>query len=275
MQETAERLRNGGKRIGLIPTMGFLHDGHLSLVRRAREHSVDCIVMSLFVNPTQFSPDEDFHRYPRDFERDKNLASGAGVDILFFPSLEEIYPKRFLTAVSVDTITTVLEGKIRPTHFRGVTTIVAKLFHLTKPHVAVFGQKDAQQAVVIQQMVRDLNFDTQIIVAPIVREADGLAMSSRNVYLSPEERNESTVLYRSLCLAQQLIAAGERDSETVRTAMNNLIAQMPHTQIDYISIADALTLEDRPLLETGNRILISLAVRFTATRLIDNCLLTI
>jgi pantoate--beta-alanine ligase len=180
MQKVADELRKEGKIIGVVPTMGYLHEGHLSLIRLAKEKS-DVVITTIFVNPLQFAPNEDYDRYPRDFERDVKLAQSAGCDIIFHPSVEEMYPQNFLTYVEVDKLTKVLEGEFRPTHFRGVTTVVAKLFNITKPHIAVFGQKDAQQALIIKQIVRDLNFDIEIIVAPIVREPDGLAMSSRNV----------------------------------------------------------------------------------------------
>jgi pantoate--beta-alanine ligase len=274
MQYTSEVFRLQGKRIGIVPTMGYLHDGHLSLVKIAREHS-EVVIMTLFVNPTQFAPNEDFHNYPRDFERDKRLAERAGVDILFAPTNEQMYPEDYLTYVETEKITKILEGKFRPTHFRGVTTIVAKLFNLTKPHVAVFGQKDAQQLVVIKQMVKDLHFDIEIIAAPIVREADGLAMSSRNVYLSPDERKQALVLSQSLQVAADLISKGERKSSAVRDAMAKLIMSQPSARIDYISLADPEKLEERETLTDGETVLISLAVRIGKTRLIDNLMVRV
>jgi len=274
MQYTSEVFRLQGKRIGIVPTMGYLHDGHLSLVKIAREHS-EVVIMTLFVNPTQFAPNEDFHNYPRDFERDKRLAKRAGVDILFAPTNEQMYPEDYLTYVETEKITKILEGKFRPTHFRGVTTIVAKLFNLTKPHVAVFGQKDAQQLVVIKQMVKDLHFDIEIIAAPIVREADGLAMSSRNVYLSPDERKQALVLSQSLQVAADLISKGERKSSAVRDAMAKLIMSQPSARIDYISLADPEKLEERETLTEGETVLISLAVRIGKTRLIDNVMVRV
>jgi pantoate--beta-alanine ligase len=269
MQYTADVFRLQGKRIGVVPTMGYLHEGHLSLVKIAKQHS-DVVIMTLFVNPTQFAPNEDFNKYPRDFERDKKLAEGAGVDILFSPLQEQVYPANYLTYVETEKMTKVLEGKFRPTHFRGVTTIVAKLFNLTKPHIAVFGQKDAQQVAVIKQMVKDLNFDIEIIAVPIVREPDGLAMSSRNVYLSAEERKQALALSQSLKLAKDEIAKGERQSSRISEAMAKLITAQPFATIEYISIAHPERLEERETLTDGETVLISLAVRIGKTRLIDN-----
>jgi pantoate--beta-alanine ligase len=222
MQEQADRLRRQGKKIGLVPTMGYLHEGHLSLVREAQKHS-DLVVMSIFVNPTQFGPNEDLEDYPRDFDWDAELARTAGCDIIFYPDVSEIYPGNYLTSVIVEKITKVLCGVSRPTHFRGVTTIVAKLFNIVKPHIAVFGQKDAQQAIVIKKMVVDLNYDIEIIVAPIIREADGLAMSSRNTYLTLGQRKQAAVLYQSLMAAGKMIEAGERDARIIKNQVRQMI----------------------------------------------------
>lgn len=274
MQKLADDFRMRGKIIGVVPTMGYLHDGHLSLVKIAREKS-DVVVLTIFVNPLQFAPNEDYDRYPRDFERDKKLAENAGVDVIFYPEVKEMYPDNFLTYVEVEKITKVLEGEFRPTHFRGVTTVVAKLFNITKPHIAVFGQKDAQQAVIIKQMVRDLNFDIDIIVAPIVREPDGLAMSSRNTYLSESERKDATVLYQSLKLAEKMIKEGERKSEIVISKMRELISSKPTAKIDYIAVVDPETFEQVETLKEGNEYLIALAVRIGSTRLIDNTIVKI
>lgn len=274
MQRKAEDLRSLGKRIGVVPTMGYLHEGHLSLIRIARSKA-DVVITTIFVNPTQFAPHEDFSAYPRDLERDTRLAERAGTDYLFAPDTHEMYPEGYQTYVSVEDLTQVLEGKSRPTHFRGVTTVVTKLFHITKPHIAVFGQKDAQQAAVIKQMIKDLNFDIDIVVGPIVRETDGLAMSSRNVYLTRSERSDATVLYESLLLAESLIKHGERHSARIVEKMKNLIASKYTSRIDYISIADSQTLQELPRLHSGQNVLISLAVRFGTTRLIDNIQLTI
>jgi pantoate--beta-alanine ligase len=274
MQKVADELRKEGKIIGVVPTMGYLHEGHLSLIRLAKEKS-DVVITTIFVNPLQFAPNEDYDRYPRDFERDVKLAQSAGCDIIFHPSVEEMYPQNFLTYVEVDKLTKVLEGEFRPTHFRGVTTVVAKLFNITKPHIAVFGQKDAQQALIIKQMVRDLNFDIEIIVAPIVREPDGLAMSSRNVYLSDSERKDATVLYESLKLAEKLIENGERNSENIILKMEELIKSKPTAKIDYIAIVEPETLEKVETLSEGKEYLIALAVRIGSTRLIDNTIVKI
>ena len=274
MQQVADELRQSGKRIGVVPTMGYLHEGHLSLIQIARQHS-NAVIVTLFVNPMQFGPSEDFKKYPRDFERDKKLTETAGADFLFVPSKEEMYPGSNLTVVDVEKITRVLEGNFRPTHFRGVTTVVVKLFNITKPHIVVFGQKDAQQAIIVQKLVKDLDFDIKIFIGPTVREPDGLAMSSRNVYLSPTERKDSTVLYQSLRLAQQLIDEGERNCSIIISEMSKLITSKPSAKIDYISVTDTSSLEDLAVLRPNDSILISLAVRFGTTRLIDNILLTI
>jgi pantoate--beta-alanine ligase len=274
MQKISNDLRRSGKRIGVVPTMGFLHEGHLSLIRVARQQA-DIVITTIFVNPTQFGPHEDFEKYPRDIERDTRLAESAGTDILFTPAVADMYPEFYRTYVAVEKMTEVLEGSVRPTHFRGVTTIVSKLFNITKPHVAVFGQKDAQQSVVIKRMASDLNFDINIIVGPIVREPDGLAMSSRNVYLSPAERNQSTVLYRSLVHAKGCVEKKERQSTVIVAEMMNIISASPLARVDYISIANPDTLDEISLSKPGEMILISLAVRFGATRLLDNALINI
>ena len=272
MQQTAERLRRDGKIIGFVPTMGYLHEGHLSLLRIARQKS-DVTVMSIFVNPTQFGPNEDFDRYPRDFARDEKLAEANGCDIVFYPSIEEMYPQPYLTYVNVEKITTGLCGASRPGFFRGVTTVVTKLFNIVKPHLAVFGQKDAQQAIVVRQMVRDLNFDLEIVIAPIVREPDGLAMSSRNTYLSESERKEAVVLYKALMHAKKLIEAGERDAEFLKREMSKIINSAPSARIDYVAIVDAYQL--RELLKLEGEVLIALAVWIGNTRLIDNLIITV
>jgi pantoate--beta-alanine ligase len=269
MQTEAGRIRLSGKRIGFVPTMGFLHEGHLSLVREARKHA-DIVVMSVFVNPAQFGPKEDLDRYPRDIERDTALAADAGVDILFVPDVDEMYPKRFLTYTEVKQLSAVWEGKIRPEHFRGVVTVVFKLFNIVQPHIAVFGQKDIQQAIIIQRMVDDMAFDIRLVVAPIIRETDGLAMSSRNVYLNPEERSQAPVLRKSLDFAEQMIRDGERDTALIRIKMKEIIALAPQAKIDYITIVEGEALEEIPRLEKGGNYIIALAVRFGSTRLIDN-----
>ena len=272
MQLDAEKLRLTGKRIGLVPTMGYLHEGHLSLIRRAR---LDCdvVIASIFVNPIQFGPNEDLEDYPRDLQRDMKLAEDAGCDIIFNPSVAEMYPKGFQTHVTVDEMTKVLCGQSRPTHFKGVTTVVAKLFNATKPHFAVFGQKDAQQALVIKRMVKDLNIDIDIVVAPIVRESDGLAMSSRNIYLDPNQRKNATVLNRSLTQARELIENGERDADRILSKLNGMIREIEGAEIDYVSIVSTDTLQ--PIEKLRGEILIAEAVRFGKTRLIDNILINL
>lgn len=272
MQKEAESLRLAGKTIGLVPTMGSLHEGHLSLVKLAKKKA-DIVVMSVYVNPIQFGPKEDLDRYPRDIDRDASLAKAEGVDILFNPSNHEIYPEGYLTYVEVEKMTGVLCGKSRPSHFRGVTTVCAKLFQIVKPHFAVFGQKDAQQSAVIRQMVRDLNFDMEIIVAPIVREPDGLAMSSRNRYLSDDERKDALSLHESLILAEEKIREGERDTGTVIGIMQKHIKARKSTRIDYISIVDPVTLEPVPSIKGS--VLAAVAVFVGGTRLIDNCVIAI
>lgn len=274
MQNAADDVRQNGKRIGVVPTMGFLHQGHLSLIRIAKQHA-DVVITTIFVNPMQFAPHEDFASYPRDLPRDSMLAEQAGSDVLFVPTTEEVYAKPFRTYVAVESLTSVLEGASRPTHFRGVTTVVAKLFMITKPHIAVFGQKDAQQLAVIRQMTKDLNIDVEIVAGPIIREPDGLAMSSRNVYLSPDERTQSVVLSQSLRHAEKLIAEGERRSSVITGEMSKMILAQPVATIDYISVAEHSSLEEASTLRSGMTILISLAVRFGKTRLIDNCLVKI
>lgn len=262
------------KNIGFVPTMGYLHEGHLSLIRKAKTEC-DVVVVSIFVNPTQFAPNEDFNRYPRDIERDSLFASGSGCDFLFVPTEEEMYPSGFSSSVTVDRLSAVLEGKFRPTHFKGVTTVVAKLFNIVQPDIAYFGQKDAQQFIVIKKMVHDLSMPVHIRVVPTVREADGLAMSSRNVYLKPEERKNAVVLHQSLQRAETMIRAGERNPAAIVSSMRDLIQSKHPTQIDYIEVVDAATLVSKNVLHAGDEILIPLAVRFGSTRLIDNLLLIV
>ena len=269
MQLVSDRLRKEGKTIGFVPTMGFLHEGHLSLIRIATEKA-DVVVVSIFVNPTQFGPTEDLDRYPRDFENDKKLSEEAGADILFYPSVEAMYPDGYLTYVQVDKITNKLCGASRPGHFQGVTTVCAKLFQAVKPHFAVFGQKDFQQAVVIKRMVADLNFDLEIITGPIIREKDGLAMSSRNAFLSPKERDNALSLKQSLDMAVKMIRDGERKTDVIIKGMRDHIESKKHTRIDYISIVHSDTLQDVQIIE--EKALIALAVFVGKTRLIDNCI---
>src|SRR6266496_78270 len=256
--------------VGLVPTMGYLHEGHLSLVRRARQEC-DHVVVSIFVNPTQFGPQEDLSKYPRDLERDLSSLEPLGVDLVWMPTAEIMYPPGYQTWVDVEAITQPLEGAMRPGHFRGVTTVVSKLFTAVQPRKAYFGQKDAQQAAVIRQMTRDLNFPIEVVVCPIVREPDGLAMSSRNVYLDAEERKAATILYRSLSAAKEAYENGERDADQLRQIMKDLLASEPLAQMQYISCADYDSLEE---LETvTGKALLSLAVFIGKTRLIDNFVL--
>lgn len=258
-----------GKRIGLVPTMGYLHEGHGSLLKAAKETS-DYVVLSIFVNPLQFGPNEDYERYPRDFERDRALAENYGTDLIFHPSVEEMYPKYpTLTKVTVAKITDVLCGSSRPGHFEGVTTVVTKLFHLVEPNLAFFGEKDAQQVAVIEQMVRDLNFPIRIVRCPTIREADGLAKSSRNVYLNREERAQATVLYRSLTIGREMILQGESSVQTVKDRIIREITTQPLAVIDYVEILTYPDLSPIDQLE-NQEIIIALAVKFGKTRLIDN-----
>lgn len=266
MQKLCGELKRKGKTIGLVPTMGYLHQGHLSLVRIAKSKS-DVLVVSVFVNPTQFGPGEDLKSYPRDIKRDRLLLEEE-CDFVFAPRMKDIYPEGYLTYVTVEKITAKLEGRTRPTHFRGVTTIVAKLFNIVRPDVALFGQKDAQQAVVLKKMVDDLNYGITMIIAPTVREKDGLALSSRNRYLSEEERKQAAVLYESLREAKKLIGRGERSTNKITARMRTLIKRQPSAELDYIAVTDARTLE--PLNRLRGEVLISLAVRFGKARLIDN-----
>ncbi len=256
--------------VGLVPTMGFLHEGHLSLIRKAKEECSHVIV-TIFVNPTQFGPSEDLSKYPRDLERDLNLISPLGVDIVWNPTAEVMYPTGYQTWVEVEAMTQPLEGSMRPGHFKGVTTVVAKLFNATQPDKAYFGQKDAQQAAVIRQMVRDLSFPLEVVVCPTTREVDGLAMSSRNKYLSEAERKAAVVLFQSLGEAKALYEAGERDGEKIRGKMKEVLAAEPLAQMQYVSCADYDTLEE--LNEIKGKALLSMAVFLGKTRLIDNFIL--
>jgi pantoate--beta-alanine ligase len=255
------------KPVGFVPTMGYLHEGHLVLVRRAKAENAS-VAVSIFVNPTQFGPKEDFKHYPRDPQRDLSLLRKEGTDVVFMPPVAEIYPPGFNSWVEVGEIAQRLEGASRPGHFRGVATVVARLFELVKPDRAYFGQKDAQQLLVIKKMVADLALKLEVVAVPTVREADGLAMSSRNTYLNPEERGQAAVLYRALTLAQRLYSEGERDAEAIRQKMTALIQKQPLAGIDYVSIADAETLEELDVVKPPA--LVSMAVRIGNTRLIDN-----
>lgn len=253
--------------VGFVPTMGYLHEGHLALVKQARREN-SAVIVSIYVNPTQFGPREDFGAYPRDLDRDLELLRKEGTDMVFVPPDDEVYPPGFSSWVDVEKVTEKLEGASRPGHFKGVATIVAKLFNIVQPTRAYFGQKDAQQVMVIKRMVADLNMDLEVVVVPTVRESDGLAMSSRNIYLDPKERQAATILFKALTLAQQLRGGGEKNAETIRQEMAALIRKEPLAQIDYVSIADAETLEELNLLDRAA--VASLAVRIGKTRLIDN-----
>ena len=261
----AERLR--GQRIVLVPTMGYFHEGHLNLMRMGRKAG-DCLVVSIYVNPTQFAPTEDFEAYPRDFERDRALAEGVGVDVIFNPDNHEMYPEGYQTYVEVQETTKNLCGVSRPNFFRGVATVCTKLFHSVKPHAAIFGKKDFQQYVTIRQMVRDLNLDIEIVGMEITREPDGLAMSSRNVYLSPAERKSALCLSRSLALAGDLYAQGEQNAAPILEKVREMISNTPHTRIDYANICDAATIRDVD--EIDGEAVLALAVWVGKTRLIDN-----
>ncbi len=253
--------------VGLVPTMGYLHAGHISLVKQARDGCAS-VAVSIFVNPTQFGPSEDLARYPRDLPRDLDLLAAAGADLVWTPTPEVMYPPGFQTWVTVEELTRRLEGEVRPTHFRGVTTVVAKLFNAVGPDKAYFGQKDAQQAAVIRRMARDLDFPLEVVVCPTVREADGLAMSSRNSYLNADERKAATVLFRALSAAKAAYEKGERRAAALRQAMTNTIAAEPLAKVQYVSCADYDSLEELDRL-TG-KTLLSMAVHLGKTRLIDN-----
>ncbi len=267
MQQHSESLRNQGKRIAFVPTMGYLHRGHLRLMEEGRKLG-DCVVTSIYVNPTQFGPKEDLAKYPRDFDMDYKLCQGVGVDVIYFPSNEEMYPPLYQTYVDLMEVTQNLCGLSRPGHFRGVATVCAKLFNLVKPHVAVFGKKDFQQLVVIKRMVADLNMDLEILGLDTVREPDGLAMSSRNTYLKPEERESALSLSRGLNMAKKMYEQGERDATVIIDAVSRFISGHPHAKIDYVKICDTSTMKDVTRLE-GESVM-ALAVRVGLARLIDN-----
>ena len=268
--EAFRRARETVGELGLVPTMGFLHEGHLTLVERARAEN-SAVAATIFVNPTQFGPHEDLARYPRDLNRDLQMLERTGVDLVFVPDVTEMYPAGFSTSVEVEGITRVLEGAVRPGHFKGVATVVCKLFHIADAERAYFGQKDAQQAVVVRRMVRDLNMRTEIVVVPTVREHDGLARSSRNIHLSPEERAAAPVLYRAFRAVEHAWNAGEREANRLRSTMRDVLMREPLAQVDYVSVADPETLDE--LADARDGALASLAVRIGHTRLIDNIVL--
>lgn len=264
--------RARGKVIGLVPTMGYLHEGHLELMRRAKAQC-DIVIVSIFVNPTQFGPNEDFDRYPRDLERDAKMAETVGVDVIFNPPVEEMYPQGYCTYVEVEGITEKMCGASRPGHFRGVATVVTKLFNIVQPDYAYFGQKDAQQALVIKRMVRDLNQDLEVVIVPTVREKDGLAMSSRNVYLEPDQRKAALVLSRGLERARQALREGERSPVKIRQLVAGMIQAEPLAELDYVELLSYPDLE--PLERMEGQALLALAVRIGRTRLIDNAILEV
>jgi pantoate--beta-alanine ligase len=267
MKEFSSQTRRTGKTIAFVPTMGFFHEGHLSLMREGRKRG-DLLIVSLFVNPTQFGPHEDFKNYPRDFERDSKMAGEVGTDILFAPEGGEMYPPDHQTIVRVEKVTQNLCGRSRPTHFQGVTTVVLMLFEIVMPHVAIFGEKDYQQLVTVQQMVRDLHMSVEVIGMPTVREADGLAMSSRNTYLLPEERKAALSLYRSLQKAKELLQKGEQRADRILQEVKGILQSEPFVRIDYAQICDAHTLQDVDRIEGD--VVVALAAYLGKTRLIDN-----
>ena len=270
MRAACAEARRGGKRLGLVPTMGALHEGHLSLVRAARAQC-DAVAVSIFVNPTQFGPNEDLAKYPRTFERDRELLEAEGVDLLFAPGVEEMYPQGAVTFVTVEGLSGKLCGRSRPTHFRGVTTVVAKLLNIVGPDVAFFGQKDAAQAVIVRKMVRDLDLPVEVAVCPIVREPDGLAMSSRNAYLDAAQRHSATVLHRALMEVQSLAEKGERRATPLIEAAQRVFRLEPSVRVDYVEIVDTETLD--PVADVSRGALVAVAAFVGATRLIDNIVL--
>jgi pantoate--beta-alanine ligase len=270
MQQEGIRLLQSGKTVVLVPTMGYLHEGHLALMREGRKHG-DALVVSIFVNPKQFGPAEDLQRYPRDLDRDVTLAESVGVDIVFAPEAGAVYEEGFQTYVDLELLPRHLCGPSRPNHFRGVATVVAKLFNIVRPQIAVFGEKDYQQLAVIRRMVRDLNLGIRIIGVPTVREPDGLAMSSRNTYLSEDERRSSLSLFESLQQAQRAVSGGVRDAKELIRSTSELIASYPHAKIDYVSVCDPDTLEG--VNQIDGPTLMALAVWIGSTRLIDNAVL--
>jgi len=270
MHALADSIRNEGRTIGFVPTMGFLHEGHLSLMRQARQEC-EVAAVSIFVNPTQFGPAEDFDRYPHDEDGDRRKCESAGIDVLFIPKATEMYPSKPTVFVTVERISDILEGAIRPGHFRGVVTVVSKLFNIVKPHKAFLGQKDYQQCAVIKRMVTGLNMDVEVVVLPTVRERDGLAMSSRNSYLNPEERRAAAVIPRALSSAEQLVKAGVNEPEKVKNKVLAVLREERGIVIDYVELVDQESLE--PLASMQENAVILVAVRFGQTRLIDNYVL--
>jgi pantoate--beta-alanine ligase len=269
MKEFSRKQREENRIVGLVPTMGALHQGHLSLIKQAR-HQCSSVVASIFVNPTQFGPSEDFAKYPRTLPSDTEKLENAGVQALFLPELKEIYPQNYSTYVNVEALSDRLEGRLRPGHFRGVSTVVMKLLQIVQPQFAYFGRKDAQQAAIISRMAKDLNLDCEIVICPIEREADGLAMSSRNVYLQPGDRQSATVLHRALQAAQLLLQNGTRDALSLQSAMRGVLEEESKAKVDYAEIVDAQTFES--LTHINRKAYVLIAAKFGETRLLDNVL---
>lgn len=274
MQEISESIRYSGKKIAVVPTMGYLHTGHLSLINKAKEIA-DIVITTLFVNPTQFGPNEDYDKYPRDFNRDFELTKNNGSDFLFYPDTKEMYPINFSTSIDISKITEKFEGVFRPGHFKGVATVVAKLFNITKPHYAIFGQKDYQQTLVIKRLVEDLNFDIEIIIAPTIRDYDGLALSSRNTYLNKAEREKAGILFKAIETVKSEIAKGQRERLILNSHLHKTLRQIPEIKIDYASCAIANTLEEPEFFLPGDEVVILIACYLGKTRLIDNSIIKI
>ena len=272
MKIYSEEQRQSGKVIGFVPTMGYLHEGHISLLERSKKEC-DITILSIFVNPTQFAPNEDLNKYPRDLERDTELAILTGVNAVFLPEVKEMYPENYSTYVNVEGLTEGLCAKSRPTHFKGVATVVTKLFNITKARKAYFGQKDAQQLLVIKRMVEDLNMDVEIITCKIIREKDGIAKSSRNMYLSMDQRKEAVVLSKSLDEAKRMIEQGERNANIIKKKIQEMMQESKEADVDYIEIVDANSL--KAIEEINGKVLIALAVKFGSTRLIDNVIVEV
>ncbi len=269
MQKLADSIRSEGKTIAVVPTMGYLHQGHLSLIKTAKKLS-DIVITTLFVNPTQFAPNEDFEAYPRDLDKDSELASENGTDYLFAPEISDMYPKGFKSDINIGIVTENFEGEKRPSHFSGVATVVAKLFNITKPHFAIFGQKDYQQTLVIKKLVKDLNFDLEVIVSPTIRESNGLAMSSRNSYLTPVERKKAGIIFVALEEARHAIEKGETERKIINAILQKTLRQVPEIRIDYAMCADANDLSSPELFLAGDKIVLLVACYLGKTRLIDN-----
>ncbi len=274
MQLESEGIKHNNKTIAVVPTMGYLHDGHLSLIKKAKQ-TADYVITTIFVNPTQFGPNEDFSKYPRDFDRDYLLAESAGSDYIFFPDSKEMYPLPFFTSIIVSNVSEKFEGIFRPSHFQGVATVVVKLFNITKPNIAVFGQKDYQQTMVIRSLIRDLNFEIELIVVPTLRESDGLAMSSRNKYLSESERKKAGILFKAMEDVKTAIAKGECDRKMLNSYMHKKLREIKEIKIDYAACATSNSLEEPEFFLPGEEIVILIACFLGKTRLIDNSLMKI